>query len=107
MIHAEELGFDIATTADQFVGLEEPDGPVIRRLGRPCRIAEATEGIRLAPCVAQIPMRDPATYAREILTVDHISDGRIEAGLGVGLTVDLGYGMIGVPNWESPSSVPM
>lgn len=57
---------------------------------------------RNSGCVAQIPMRDPATFARSILTIDHVSGGRIEAGLGLGLTVDPGYAMIGVDNWDNP-----
>ena len=105
VIHAEELGFDIATTADQFVDWKNPTVPWFDIWAVLAAFAEATERIRLAPCVAQIPMRDPATYAREILTIDHVSDGRIEAGLGVGLTVDPGYGMVGVPNWENPERV--
>ena len=37
---------------------------------------------RIAPCVARIPLRAPATFARQVLTIDHISNGRVEAGLG-------------------------
>ena len=47
-------------------------------------------------------MRDPATFARQIITIDHVSGGRVEAGIGLGLTVDPGYQMIGVPNWSNP-----
>ncbi len=102
VIHVEELGFDIATTADQFVDWKNPTVPWFDVWTVLAAFAEATERIRLAPCVAQIPMRDPATYARSVITVDHISAGRIEAGLGLGLTVDPGYAMIGVDNWDNP-----
>ena len=101
VIHADELGIDVATTADQFVDWKNPTVPWFDVWTILAAFAEATEQIRLAPCVAQIPMRDPATYARQVLTVDHVSDGRVEAGLGLGLTVDPGYGMIGVPNWDN------
>ena len=100
--HAEALGFDIATTADQFVDWKNPTVPWFDVWATLAALAEATDRIRLAPCVAQIPMRDPATYALCVLTVDHISNGRIEAGLGLGLTVDPGYEMIGVENWDNP-----
>lgn len=100
--HAEELGFDIATTADQFVDWKNPSVPWFDLWTVLAAAAQATDRIRLAPCVAQIPMRNPATFARQVVTVDHISGGRIEAGLGLGLTVDPGYGMIGVPNWDNP-----
>jgi alkanesulfonate monooxygenase SsuD/methylene tetrahydromethanopterin reductase-like flavin-dependent oxidoreductase (luciferase family) len=100
--HAEELGFDIATTADQFVDWKDPSVPWFDVWTALAAVAQATERIRLAPCVAQIPMRDPATFARQVITIDHVSGGRVEAGLGLGLTVDPGYGMIGVPNWDNP-----
>ncbi len=102
VMHAEEVGFDIATTADQFVDWKNPTTPWFDVWTTLAAFAEASDQIRLAPCVAQIPMRDPATYARSVLTVDHISGGRIEAGLGLGLTVDPGYAMIGVENWDNP-----
>ena len=100
--HAEALGFDVATTADQFVDWKNPSVPWFDVWTALAAVAQATDHIRLAPCVAQIPMRDPATFARQVVTVDHVSGGRVEAGLGLGLTVDPGYGMIGVPNWDNP-----
>ena len=100
--HAEELGFDVATTADQFVDWKNPSVPWFDVWTALAAVAQATERLRLAPCVAQIPMRDPATFARQVVTVDHISNGRVEAGLGLGLIADPGYAMIGVPNWDNP-----
>jgi alkanesulfonate monooxygenase SsuD/methylene tetrahydromethanopterin reductase-like flavin-dependent oxidoreductase (luciferase family) len=102
VLHAEQLGFDLATTSDQFVDWKNPTVPWFDCWTSLSALAEATDRIRLAPCVAQIPMRDPATFARQALTVDHVSGGRVEAGLGLGLTVDPGYGMIGSPNWDNP-----
>ena len=101
-VHAEELGFDVATTADQFVDWKNPSTPWFDVWTALAAVAQGTQRIRLAPCVAQIPMRDPASYARHVVTVDQISSGRVEAGLGLGLTVDPGYSMIGVPNWDNP-----
>jgi alkanesulfonate monooxygenase SsuD/methylene tetrahydromethanopterin reductase-like flavin-dependent oxidoreductase (luciferase family) len=103
--HAEELGFDIATTADQFVDWKDPSVPWFDVWTALSAVAQATDRIRLAPCVAQIPMRDPATFARQVLTIDHVSKGRIEAGLGLGLIADPGYGMIGVPSWDNPMGI--
>ena len=50
--------------------------------------------------MAQIPLRDPATFARQALSLDHISGGRIELGLGIGLTIDPSYEMMGIANWS-------
>ena len=63
-------------------------------------LAEATRTIRLSTVVTQIPLRHPAMLARQVFTLDHISHGRIELGLGTGLTSDPASSMIGVPNWE-------
>ena len=65
-------------------------------------VAQATHRIRIAPCVAQIPLRDPATFARQVLTLDHISNGRVEVGLGLGRPVGPSYRMMGIPNWDNP-----
>jgi alkanesulfonate monooxygenase SsuD/methylene tetrahydromethanopterin reductase-like flavin-dependent oxidoreductase (luciferase family) len=102
VLHAEELGFDLATTADQYVDWKNSTVPWFDLWATLSALTEATNTIRLAPCVAQIPMRDPATLARQVLTVDHVSGGRVEAALGLGLTVDPGYNMIGAPNWDNP-----
>lgn len=100
--HVEALGFDLAVTADQFVDWTNPSRPWYDVWVLLAGVAQATDRIRLAPCVAQIPLRDPATFARQVLTVDHISKGRVEVGLGLGLTVDHSYRMMGLPNWDNP-----
>ena len=64
-------------------------------------MAASTRTFRIAPCVAQIPLRNPALFARQALTVDHISKGRLEVGLGLGLTEDPGYEMMEIPNWTN------
>jgi alkanesulfonate monooxygenase SsuD/methylene tetrahydromethanopterin reductase-like flavin-dependent oxidoreductase (luciferase family) len=55
--------------------------------------------------VSQIPLRNPAMLARQVSTLDHISNGRVELGLGTGLTIDPSSAMIGVPNWEPKERV--
>ena len=97
----EALGFDLAVTGDQFVDSMNPSRPWFDLWALLAGIAQATHRIRIAPCVAQIPMRDPATLARQVLTVDHISNGRVELGLGLGRPVAPSYRMMGLPNWSN------
>lgn len=97
----EDLGFDLAVTGDHFVDWTNPPAPWAEVWTLLAAVAQATRRIRLAPCVAQIPLRNPAMLAREALTVEHISGGRLEIGLGLGLPIDPSYAMAGIPNWSN------
>jgi hypothetical protein len=103
--HVEGLGFDLASTGDHFCDWSNPPSPLLEMRTVLAGIAQGTERIRIAPCVGQIPLRNPAMFARRALTVDHISGGRLEVGLGLGLPMDLSYEMIGMENWSSPKRV--
>jgi alkanesulfonate monooxygenase SsuD/methylene tetrahydromethanopterin reductase-like flavin-dependent oxidoreductase (luciferase family) len=47
-------------------------------------VAATTEKIRLAANVHSLPMRDPAVHARAVASLDILSGGRIELGIGAG-----------------------
>lgn len=47
-------------------------------------VAASTERIRLAATVHSLPMRDPAVHARAVASLDILSGGRIELGIGAG-----------------------
>jgi alkanesulfonate monooxygenase SsuD/methylene tetrahydromethanopterin reductase-like flavin-dependent oxidoreductase (luciferase family) len=47
-------------------------------------LAAATERVRLAPNVANLPLRPPAVLARAAASLDLLSGGRVELGLGAG-----------------------
>ena len=101
----EALGFDLGGLADHFVDWTNPPNPWFDLWSTLGAVAQATSTLRLRPCVAQIPLRDPATFVRQALSLDHISGGRIELGLGIGLTVDPSYEMMGIPNWSAGERV--
>ncbi|MEQ9639960.1 MAG: LLM class flavin-dependent oxidoreductase [Alphaproteobacteria bacterium] len=101
----EDLGFEMATTGDHFVDWTEPSRPWLEAWTLLAGIARETSKLRLATYVTQIPMRNPALLARMALTVDHISEGRLDVGLGTGLTIDPTYDMMGIPNWENAERV--
>jgi alkanesulfonate monooxygenase SsuD/methylene tetrahydromethanopterin reductase-like flavin-dependent oxidoreductase (luciferase family) len=96
----EELGLEVAALADHVVDWANPTVPWFEAWTALPALAEATRTIRLSTVVSQIPLRNPAMLARQVFTLDHISNGRIELGLGTGITVDPSSTMIGVPNWE-------
>jgi alkanesulfonate monooxygenase SsuD/methylene tetrahydromethanopterin reductase-like flavin-dependent oxidoreductase (luciferase family) len=99
-VRLEELGFEVVGLADHFVDWTNPPTPWFEAWTALAAIAEATRTIRLSTIVTQIPLRNPAMLARQALTLDHISHGRVELGLGTGLTIDPSYAMAGLPNWE-------
>ena len=47
-------------------------------------LTQATKTIRLGTGVALVPQRNPIYTAKEIATLDWLSDGRIDFGIGVG-----------------------
>ena len=97
----EELGFDVAAIADHFVDWTNPPSPWLEAWTLLAAAARETSRIRLCTCVSQIPLRDPAMFARQALTVDHVSGGRLDVGLGLGLPIDPSYDMMGIPNWSN------
>lgn len=101
----ETLGIDVIGIADHFVDWTNPAVPWFESWTALSALAEATSTIRLTTLVSQIPLRHPAVLARQALTLDHISGGRLEVGLGTGLAIDPAYAMIGVPNWEAGERV--
>ena len=51
-------------------------------------LAAATTTIRLFPDVACVPLRPPAVLARSVASLDLLTDGRVELGLGAGYFLD-------------------
>jgi len=101
----EELGFDSIGLADHLVDWAGGKGPWFELWTHVAAVAQATSRIRLTTLVAQIPLRNPAHFAQQALTVDHISGGRLDVGLGTGLVIDPSYRMMGIENWSTRERV--
>jgi probable F420-dependent oxidoreductase len=59
-------------------------------------VAAATKSIRLATGILILPQRNPVILAKEIATLDRLSGGRVELGVGVGW-LEEEFDALGVP----------
>ncbi len=82
---AEDKGWDGLWFADHFLPFIGPDdGPVHEVWGVLCALGQATSKIRLGPLVCGNTYRNPVVLAKQAVTADHISGGRMVLGLGAG-----------------------
>lgn len=80
---AEEAGFDGAWVFDHFKPLyADPKGPCLEGWTLLAGLAAHTSTIRLGTLVTGITYRHPSVLAAQCVTVDHISNGRLEMALG-------------------------
>lgn len=100
----EDLGYDTAWDCDHFVDPYGPDSPWFEGWTLLAGLATRTERIRLGSLVTTITYRNPAMLAREALTVDHLSNGRLEIAIGAG-GAPLDASMTGVEAWDPPERV--
>ena len=91
---AEALGYDILAMPDH-VGIQFAYAPAL------AAAASATTRLRIGTLVLATDFRQPAAIAGEAATLDLLSDGRYELGLGVGGTVLADYALLGRP-FETP-----
>ncbi|MEU1673972.1 LLM class flavin-dependent oxidoreductase [Streptomyces roseifaciens] len=81
---AEELGFHAAYTYDHLSWRTFRDGPWFGAIPTLTAAATATSRIRLGTLVTSPNFRHPVTLAKELISLDDISGGRITIGIGAG-----------------------
>ena len=74
---AEDLGFSTFSLADHFM---IPLAPLVALQA----VADATTTLRLGQMVLALGFRHPAVLAKELATLDVLSGGRVEVGIGAG-----------------------
>jgi len=80
MARAETLGFDSAWTQEQILGAMPHLGPIeILTFATGC-----TERLRLGCAVLVTPLHSPVHLAKSLSTLDQLSRGRLEIGVGTG-----------------------
>lgn len=81
----ERLGFDGLVTSDHYLSVVDSPEPgsndAWTLLGA---LATSTERLRLGTMVSPVTFRLPAVLAKAATTVDRISQGRVELGIGAG-----------------------
>jgi F420-dependent oxidoreductase-like protein len=80
----EALGFDAFNVVDHFYGLHDVMDPTHEAYTMLAALAPYTTRIRLGVMVCGNTYRNPAFLLKQAVTVDHISGGRVDFGVGAG-----------------------
>ena len=81
---AEERGFTTAWTYDHLSWRSLRDGPWLGAVPLLAAVAASTSRLRIGLLVASPNFRHPALLAKDVMTLDRISGGRFELGVGAG-----------------------
>ncbi len=88
---AEKCGWDAVWVEDYIVSFYGPKLPVFDSWLAMTAAALATKKIRIAITVTPLARRRPWKVAREAVTLDHLSNGRLILGVGVGMSEDASF----------------
>jgi len=93
---AEDAGWDGFFRSDHLLYPADPPQPALEAWTTLAGLARDTTRIRLGTLVSPMTFRHPALLAREVATVDEMSGGRVEIGVGAGW-YDLEHTSLGIP----------
>jgi F420-dependent oxidoreductase-like protein len=86
---AEDARFDGVWVFDHFTALyADPNGPCLEGWTLLAGLARETTRVRLGTLVTGMTHRVPSVLAAEVVTVDHLSGGRVECAIGAAWNED-------------------
>jgi alkanesulfonate monooxygenase SsuD/methylene tetrahydromethanopterin reductase-like flavin-dependent oxidoreductase (luciferase family) len=97
-VHAEALGFESVWPVEQHFNADLSITPAPLLLL--AALAERTHTLRLGIAIVLLPLSHPLRVAEEIATLDVLSNGRVEFGIGRG-SIPTHFAGFGVPQAES------
>jgi len=103
--HIESLGFDSFWVGDHFVNPHNVEEDWFDGWSVITALAPQTHAIRLGTLVSNIIYRNPAVLAKQAVTVDHVSNGRLNLGIGATTERDPSHRMTGVEVWKTRERV--
>jgi probable F420-dependent oxidoreductase len=83
-IEFDSLGFDSVWVCDHLYGVPHPALPIFEAWSELAAVAAITKRVELGTLVTPPFFRKPSVLAKQIATIDQISNGRCIAGLGAG-----------------------
>ncbi len=83
-VRMEELGFDSLWVWDHVLLGVDPNFPIIESLTLLTAIAARTKKIRLGTGILVLPLRNPVILAKQLASMDLLSDGRLIMGMASG-----------------------
>ena len=83
-VRMEELGFDSLWVWDHILLGVEPNFPIIDSLTLLTAIAARTKKIKLGTGILVLPLRNPVVLAKQLSSMDQLSDGRLLMGMASG-----------------------